>query len=335
MGETRRWSRYWGRSAGIALAVCMVSACTSNAPEPEQERESGIPDGWFDPGLNTKLLPEGGPTPRMADGHPDLSGRYYPNGLGRMIGSYTPFQDKLDPDATGIYSPGTPTQVEPVFRPETESKYQYPTPYGICAPGGTPTSITTQRTEHGPMELVQRPGVLWILTEFPQAIRRIPTDGSPLPEDPDVSFGGTSAGRWEGDTLVVETIAIDTRMRNISVGRSGDRNAWTHSEQERVIERFSRPSKNFLTYQVTVHDPVGTDGAFRFGTLALVAGAGSRRRLDGYPVRRTKIRRFSKNWTKGTKIPTTRATWGVGPGMGPANHKGIESAVRACERSHI
>jgi hypothetical protein len=98
--------------------------------------------------------------------------------------------------------------------------------------------------------------VLWILTEFPLAVRRIPTDGSPLPEDPDVSFSGTSAGRWEGDTLVVETIAIDTRMRNISVGRSGDRNAWTHSDQERVIERFSRPSKNFLTYQVTVHDPV-------------------------------------------------------------------------------
>jgi len=260
MRETTRWSRYCGGSAGVALAVCTVFACgTPNVPEqPAQEakQESGIPAGWFDAGLNTRLLPPGESTPRMADGHPDLSGRYYPNGLGRMIGSYTPAQDKLDPAATGIYAPGTPTQVEPVFTPETESKYQYPTPYGICAPGGTPTSITTQRTEHGPMELIQRPGVLWILTEFPLAVRRIPTDGSPLPEDPDVSFSGTSAGRWEGDTLVVETIAIDTRMRNISVGRSGDRNAWTHSEQERVIERFSRPSKNFLTYQVTVEDPV-------------------------------------------------------------------------------
>jgi hypothetical protein len=45
-------------------------------------------------------------------------------------------------------------------------------------------------------------------------------------------------------------------MRNISVGRSGDRNAWTHSEQEHVIERFSRPSTNFLTYQITIEDPV-------------------------------------------------------------------------------
>jgi hypothetical protein len=218
-------------------------------------QDGPVPAGWFDPGLNMDPLPIE-PTPRMADGHPDLSGRYYPNGLGRMIGSYTVGRQNIDPGLSGIYAAGTPPQVEPVFRPETEKEYQYPTPYGICAPGGTPTSITTQRTEHGPIELIQRPGVLWILAEFPQSIRRIPTDGSPLPEDPDPSFAGTSRGRWEGDTLVVETIAIDTRMRNISVGRSGDANAWTHSEQERVIERFSRPSKNFLTYQVTVDDPV-------------------------------------------------------------------------------
>jgi hypothetical protein len=44
-------------------------------------------------------------------------------------------------------------------------------------------------------------------------------------------------------------------MRNISVGAFGD-NSWTHSEQEHVIERFSRPSKNSLIYQVTIDDPV-------------------------------------------------------------------------------
>jgi hypothetical protein len=98
--------------------------------------------------------------------------------------------------------------------------------------------------------------VVWILAEFPQTIRWIPTDGRPHSEDPDVSFNGESVGHWEGDTLVVDTIAIDTRMRNISVGATGDGNAWTHSEKEHVIERFSRPSKNFLNYQVTVEDPV-------------------------------------------------------------------------------
>jgi hypothetical protein len=260
MRETTRPSRFRGGSAGVALAaLCMVFAFAPSLPgqgEPGQEQGVTVPPGWFDPGLRTTLLPPGGPTPRTEDGHPDLTGRYYPNGLGRMIGSYTVGRDQMDTSVTNVFAEGTPPQVEPVFRPETVSKYQYPTPYGICAPGGTPTSITTQRTEHGPMEIIQKPGVVWILSEFPQTIRRIPTDGSPHPPDPDVTFNGDSRGRWEGDTLVVETIAIDTRMRNISVGRSGDRNAWTHSEQERVIERFSRPSENFLVYQLTVEDPV-------------------------------------------------------------------------------
>jgi hypothetical protein len=146
-------------------------------------------------------------------------------------------------------------QENPVFRPDAVEKYQHPTPYGSCPPGGTPTSITTQATEHGPLEIVQVPGRVWLLTEFPQTIRMIPTDGRKHSPDPDTSFNGESVGRWEGDTLVVDTVAIDTRMRNISVGRTGDANAWLHSEKEHVIERFSRPSKNYLMYTLTVEDP--------------------------------------------------------------------------------
>ena len=249
-GTTRR-SRYYIGSAGVALAaLCLVFTSAPNV----LGQEAIVPPGFFDPGLNATPLPPGGPTPRTADGHPDLSGRYYPNGLGRMIGSYTVGRQSMD--ETGLYPDDGPEQVDPVFRPETESTYQYPTPYGICAPGGTPTSVTTQRTEHGPMEIVQVPGAVWILSEFPQTIRWVPTDGREHSEYQDVSFNGESVGRWEGDTLVVDTIAIDTRMRNISVGRSGDANAWTHSEEEHVIERFSRPSMNYLTYQVTIEDPV-------------------------------------------------------------------------------
>src|ERR1700733_911426 len=277
MTAVTRESRYWGGSAAAVLAaLCLFfifapdSSGQGQGQGQDQQAQQGrgaqgrgtqqqgpakpIPKGFFDPGLNRHLLPPGGPTPRMADGHPDLSGRYYPNGVGRMVGSYTPAG--VDPDASGLFIKGNPPQVNPVFRPETKDKYQYPTPYGTCAPGGTPTSITTQTTEHGTIELVQRPGVLWIMDEFPQAIRWIPTDARPHSKDPDVSFAGESVGRWEGDTLVVDTVAIDTRMRNISVGLSGDANAWTHSEKEHVIERFSRPSKNFLIYQVTVEDPI-------------------------------------------------------------------------------
>jgi hypothetical protein len=198
------------------------------------------------------VLPPGDPAPRTEDGHVDLTGRYYPNHAGRMLeGAY-----KIDPSIMRQYDPKVTPQENPVFKPQALEKFKEATPYGSCPPGGTPTSITTQATEHGPMELIQKPGVLWVLSEFPQTIRRIPTDGSPHPADPDPTFNGDSRAHWEGDTLIVDTIAIDTRMRNISVGLPGDANAWLHSEQEHVIERFSRPSKNYLTYQIHVEDPV-------------------------------------------------------------------------------
>ena len=272
-GMMRR-SHYW-LGSGVALAaLCSVLAFSPNLPgqgrgdNQAQGQGQGdgagpgrgqrpaiavVPKGFYDPGLNTHLLPPGGATPRLSDGHVDFTGRYYPNGVGRMVGSYTP--GGVDRDAASIL-PEAAKQENPVFRPETKAKYQYPTPYGTCAPGGTPTSMATQATEHGPAQLISQPGALWVLTEFPQAIHWIPTDGRKHSDDPDVSFGGESVAHWEGDTLVVDTVAIDTRMRNISVGVFGDAGAWTHSEKEHVIERFSRPSKNFLNYQIYVDDPI-------------------------------------------------------------------------------
>jgi hypothetical protein len=209
-GITRR-SGYRLVGAGVALAAL---SCFTFVPNLRGQARGG----------------QDGPTPRTADGHPDLSGRY-------------------------VFAQGNAPQVSPAFKPETKAKYQSPVPSGACVMGGTPTSITMQTTEHGPFELVQRPGVIWILAESPQSVIWIPTDGRPHSKDPDVSFYGESVGHWEGDTLVVDTVGIDTRMKNISVGLGGVANAWTHSGKERVIQRFSRPSKNVLTYQVTVEDP--------------------------------------------------------------------------------
>src|SRR5512138_3627863 len=250
---------------GLALAV-VAAVCIITAPVIAQRGGGGGRGRGADTGPLTakpgvkiagdfdkvKILEPGGATARTRDGHPDLSGRYYPNHAGRMLqGAY-----RIPESIMRQFDPEKTPQENPVFRPDAIEKYQHPTPYGSCPPGGTPTSITTQATEHGPLEIVQVPGRVWLLTEFPQTIRMVPTDGRPHPADPDTSFNGDSVGRWEGDTLVVDTVAIDTRMRNISVGKTGDANAWLHSEKEHVIERFSRPSKNYLMYQVTVEDPV-------------------------------------------------------------------------------
>ena len=233
-----------------ALISCIATAAIVSAAVVIVSGQGAKPPvkiaGDFD---KVKIVEPGGPTPRTRDGHPDLSGRYYPNHAGRMLqGAY-----QLPDSIFGQFDPVKTPEGSPVFRPDAIDKYVRPEPYGTCYPGGTPTSITTQASQHGPLELVQVPGRIWMLTEFPETIRMVPTDGRPHPPDPDTSFNGDSVARWEGDTLVVDTIAIDTRMRNMSVGRQG---GWLHSEKEHVIERFSRPSKNYLIYQVTVEDPV-------------------------------------------------------------------------------
>jgi hypothetical protein len=226
--------------AGMGLVFVSASARQQN-PQGQAAKPPVKIAGDFD---KVRILPPGGPAPRTADGHVDLSGRWYPNHAGRMLqGAY-----RIDQSIMRQFDPAKTPQENPVFRPETADKYQHPTPYGSCPPGGTPTSITTQATEHGPLELIQVPGRVWALTEFPQTIRMIPTDGSPHPRDPDVSFNGDSRAHWEGDTLVVDTINLreDTNM---------DRYGSPHSDATTIVERIRLAEPDVLENRVTVNDP--------------------------------------------------------------------------------
>jgi hypothetical protein len=248
----------WDRGLLLMAALCMLFA-PAFAQDSAQQGKAPVKRiaGGF---AEVRALPPGGPGPRTPDGHPDLSGRWYPNRAGRMLEGAYPVPRSV----MRQYDPKVTPEQPPMFRPEVAAKYEHPTPYGSCYPGGTPTSITAQSSEHGPMQLIQqwKQKALWVLSEFPQTIRRIPTNGGPHPVDPPPTFNGNSIGRWEGNTLVVDTIAIDTRVRNIAVGIPGQAHAWLHSPQEHVIERFSRPSKNYLTYQLTVIDPVVLEKPF-------------------------------------------------------------------------
>jgi hypothetical protein len=100
-----------------------------------------------------------------------------------------------------------------------------------------------------PIQLLQTPAVLAQLNELNNNFRVIPTDGHPHSKDPDPAFNGEGIAHWEGDTLVIDTIGIDERTWNNYVG-------WFHSDQEHVIERISRPSMNFINYQITIEDSV-------------------------------------------------------------------------------
>ena len=98
-----------------------------------------------------------------------------------------------------------------------------------------------------PKKIVQTPTLIVVLSED-LSFRQIFMDGRPLPEDPNPSFMGYSVGRWEGDTLVVETIGYKDRTWLDWAGHP-------HSEGLRVTERYRRLDFGRIEIEETFHDP--------------------------------------------------------------------------------
>jgi hypothetical protein len=98
-----------------------------------------------------------------------------------------------------------------------------------------------------PMEFLLTPGKVTIVIEAYQQVRHIYTDGRPLPADPDLKFHGTSVGRWEGDTLVVDTVGFSPLTQlaaNIP-----------HSGKMRIAERFRLTGPDAMSIETTITDP--------------------------------------------------------------------------------
>jgi hypothetical protein len=112
-----------------------------------------------------------------------------------------------------------------------------------CLPPGMPGIMG----QPYPMEFLLTPGKVTIVIEAYTQVRHIYTDGRPMPTDPDPSFHGTSVGRWDGDTLVVDTIGFHPLTeieRNVP-----------HSDKMRISERFRLTDPDTMTIETTVTDP--------------------------------------------------------------------------------
>ncbi len=119
-------------------------------------------------------------------------------------------------------------------------------PYVSCAPRGIPRVLLSSR----PIEIVQTPGRVLMLLEADHTFRQIYTDGRELPEDPDPMWMGHSVGRWDGDTLVVDTI-----------GLQGNGLTWLdslghpHTDALHIVERIRRVDHDTLEIDFTFDDP--------------------------------------------------------------------------------
>ncbi len=100
--------------------------------------------------------------------------------------------------------------------------------------------------------IVQGQGTVMILTEMIHDVRVIPLDGRPAPPPGLKQWVGVSRGRWEGDTLVVETTNFNGRN---PIGGGRGAGAAGSSEHVKVTERFTRTSDDQIEYRYTVEDP--------------------------------------------------------------------------------
>ena len=129
-----------------------------------------------------------------------------------------------------------------------------PIPRLQCLTPGLP-----QRTANYPFKILALRGMVVILYEVDTIYRQIFTDGRELPKDPNPTWTGYSVGRWEGDTLVVDTAGFNDDGF-VLPGR-------LHSDALHIIERFRRRDFGHLEIQFTIDDPnvYATPWSFRVG----------------------------------------------------------------------
>ena len=104
-------------------------------------------------------------------------------------------------------------------------------------------------------EIVQAPGYVVFRNEMIHESRVIPLDGRPHPPPSIRMYMGDSRGRWDGDTLVVETTNFTDRVAIGSNGAGYPGDPGYHSQALRVVERFTRTAADTLVYEATVDDP--------------------------------------------------------------------------------
>jgi hypothetical protein len=128
-----------------------------------------------------------------------------------------------------------------------------------------------------PTEIVQTPQAVYLLYQpmlRANTVRVVPTDGRKHDPDFDPLPNGDSVGRWEGDTLVIDTVSIDPDTW-------ADNQGSIHSKDFHVVERLTRKG-SALIYQLHLEDPIFAR-PFDARTLTLLLGKASEHLTENYP----------------------------------------------------
>jgi hypothetical protein len=185
--------------------------------------------------------------PRLADGHPDLSGVWWrgadvggrggqPLGGGRGRGGDPP------PTFAGLYNSAAQAKAKTLSDQHDPTLRCIPTAFG---------TLNVSLFDVGAVgQIVHTPKFVVMLTETYHGFQIIPTDGRPHRDTVPPSYRGDAVGHWEGDTFVVEKKNFSDVNWISAEGRVSH-----HSDELRIVERYRRVDANTLEIEATVEDP--------------------------------------------------------------------------------
>jgi len=181
--------------------------------------------------LNTPKRTAPAATPRTPDGKVDFSGIWTPD-------------RKFIYDINDALKPGETLPIQEWALKVTLERLSKDDPEALCLPAGVP------RQAPYPWRILQAPTHMFFLFEGNiHSYRQIFMNTKhPDPADLDPTWYGHSIGRFEGDTLVIDTVGFNDKFWFDFAGHP-------HTEQLHTIERYRRPEFGKLLYEVTIDDP--------------------------------------------------------------------------------
>jgi len=188
------------------------------------------------------------PVPKTADGKVDLSGTWLadpdPRGSRQNVENMS-FSQYFINVAADLNPDEVPFQpwAKTLFMQRLQSQGKE-SPTAHCKPSGVPAMNSLPL----PFKIVQTAKLVLLLYEENSMFRQVFLDGRQPVKDAEPRWLGYSTGRWEGDTLVVDTVGINDQVWLDGMGHP-------HSDQLQVTERLRRRDAGHLEIQVTINDP--------------------------------------------------------------------------------
>jgi hypothetical protein len=208
-------------------------------------------------------LDRAAPAPHTPDGKPDLSGLWWPAGETRPCPDHLGGpEDCIEKGLGVVIERGSDMVLAAVnvasvlpgglpYQPwaaelvrQRDQRAGLDDPHSRCMPSNLPRLYTLPHLQR----LIQTPKLLVMLNEFNASYRQVYLDGRALPEDPLPSWNGYSVGRWEGDTLVIESngfrddLWLDMRGNPLT-------------SAAKITESIRRPNFGTLEIELTIDDP--------------------------------------------------------------------------------